>query len=228
MSTLADIRNKVVSIVKDDGGKLTNPDDYDRIISAAMSRYSQHRPAEKVADVVGNGTHDYDLPAGWVDEFSSIRAIEFPIGNIPPELLDADSIMIYATPTGKKIRVIDYSPSASQSFRVTFTVLRTATTIPDSDVDALSWLAASLCCDEIANSYAYSGNSTIAADSVDYKSKSSEFSARAKRYEGLYKAHLGLKEIDQRPAASAVSDLDLGYPGGGDRLTHQRRLRESR
>lgn len=228
MTTQADIRQRIVGLVKDDAARLVVPDDYDRNLSAALSKYSKHRPAVKVADIAGNGTHDYDLPAGWVDEFSDIRSIEYPIGDVPASFIDSDEFEVYQTPTAKKIRLVNERPSASESFRVTFTGPRTATTVPDGDVDAFVWLTASLCCEELANAYAQSGDSSIAADSVDYKDKSYRFAQRAKRLMQLYKEHLGLKEGDSFPAAAAVADLDIGYPGGGDRLTHPRRQRERR
>lgn len=228
MTNQADIRQRIIGLVKDDAARLAVPDDYDRIISAALSRYSKHKPALKVADIVGNGSHDYDLPAGWSDEFSDIRTIEYPLGNVPASSIDSDEFELYQTPTAKKIRLINDTPSAAESFRVTFTVPRTASTVPDGDADAFTWLAASLCCEELANAYAQSGDSTMAADSVDYKDKSYRFAQRAKRLMQLYKEHLGLKDDDSVPAAAAVANLDLGYPGGGDRLTHSRRQRERR
>lgn len=233
MSTLADIRTKVVGIVRDNSGKLVNPTDYDRNIAAAISQYSKHRPAVKVADITGNGTHDYPMPASgaitiWDDEFSTVKSIEYPVGEIPATFLENDEYEIYQTPTAKKIRLKNNSPSAAETFRMSFTSLRTDATIPDADVDALCNLAGSLCLEELANVYVQTSDPTVSADSVDYKSKSAEFGARAKRLMQLYKEHIGIKEDDVALPASVVSDLDVNYPGGGDRLTHTRWMREKR
>ncbi len=233
MSSLADIRTKVIGIVSDDSGKLVNPADYDRNIAAAISQYSKHRPDIRVIDITGNGTHDYALPASgaitiWNDEFSSIKSIEYPVGDVPATLLENDEYEIYQNPTAKKIRLKNNSPGATETFRVTFTILRTDATIPSADVNALCNLASSLCFEELANAYAQTGDSTIDADSVDHKSKSSEFGARAKRFLQLYKDYIGMKEGELVPPASVVSDLDVNYPGGGDRLTHPRWMRERR
>lgn len=228
MSDLASIRAKVTGIVSDDSGKLINPGDFDRNINAAISIYAKHRPKLKVMDVMGNGTNDYDLPTGWNDEFSIIEAIEYPIGDVPATMLDHDDYEIYQSPTAKKIRLKNATPSASESFRATFTILRTDTTIPDSDVDALCNLASALCLEELANAYAQTSDSTIAADSVNYRTKSYEFSQRAKRLMQIYKEHMGIKEDDITPPASAVVDLDMKYPGGRERLTHPRWAREGR
>ncbi|GER92684.1 hypothetical protein A45J_0402 [hot springs metagenome] len=228
MSDLSGIRTKVIGIVSDDSGKLTNPGDYDRNIAAAIAIYSKHRPNLKVVDITGNGGHDYDLPSGWIDEFSVIKSIEYPIGDVPATLIDNDKYEIYQSPTAKKIRLINDTPSASESFRVTFTTLRTDTTIPDGDIDALCNLASALCLEELANAYAQTSDSTIAADSVNYRTKSFDFAQRAKRLMQLYKEHMGIREDDITQPASAVIDLDIKYPGGGERLTHPRSRRKMR
>lgn len=228
MSTLSDIRGRVVGAVKDDAGKLANPGDYDRNIRAAIARYSRHKPDLKIVDVTGNGTQEYSLPTGWVDEFSMIISIEYPVGNVPATLLDPEDFEIYRTPAAKKIRLISATPEATETFRVAFSAPRAETTVPANDVEALVNLATSLCCEDLANAYAQTGDSTLNADVVNYRTKSGEFAARAKRLMALYKEHLGVKEDDSTPAASAVRDLDMKYPGGGERLTHPRRDRKRR
>jgi hypothetical protein len=63
---------------------------------------------------------------------------------------------------------------------------------------------------------------------VNYRTKSAEFSARAKRCLAIYKEHLGLKEDDVSQAAIGIADYDMKYPGGSERLTHPRWARERR
>lgn len=226
--TQTELRLRVINTVKDDSGKLADPDDYDRNVTAAVNKYSKHRPDTKVVDIVGNGTHDYSLPSGWIDGFSAVKAIEYPIGDVPDTVLEKDEHEIYQSSVDKKLRLKYAAPTAAESFRVTFTIPRTAATIPDGDIDAFTWLAASLCCEDLANASVQTSDSTIAADSVNYRSKTQEFASRAKRLLQLYKEHLGLKDDDLTTPASAVIDLDIGYPGGRERLTHQRWTRERR
>ncbi len=218
METLADIRKKVIGLVRDESNKIQDPEDFDRNINAALNRFSKHKPDTKVEDIVGNGTNDYDLPAGWVDEFSNIKSIELPIGDVPETLLDADTYSLYETPTGFKIRLLDDKPPATQSFRINHTIPRTIATIPPVDVDAFVMLAAGFCCEELSNAYAPTGDSTIGADSVDHKSKSHDYGIRAKRLMKLYREHLNLKDDDTLPAASAIVDMDSAGP---NRMTHK-------
>jgi hypothetical protein len=220
--------DKVIAIVKDDSGKLVNPDDYARNIDAAIKIFSRHRPDVSVVDITGDGTHDYALPSGWVEGFSIIKSIEYPVDNVPADILDNEEYEIYQAVAAKKVRLINYSPSAYDTFRVAFTVPRLEATIPENDEDALCNLAASLCLEALANAYTQTSDSTIGADSVNWRTKGYEFGQRAKQFMKLYKEHMGIKEDDTTPPASAVADLDMKYPGGGERLTHPRRQKERR
>ena len=228
MSDLATMRTKVIGIVRDDSGKLANPADYDAKVAAAINQYSKYRAAVAVADIQGAGVHDYTLPVNWNDEFSAVTGVEYPAGQVPEEMLDLDDWSIYQSPTVKKLRIKNYTPSTGETIRVTFTILRTATTIPAVDVESLCQLAAALCLEELANLFAQMSDSTIDADSVNYRTKSAEFAARAKRMMQLAKEHLGLKEDEITLPASAVTDLNENFPGGSDRLTHPRWARERR
>ncbi len=229
LSTLDTIRTKIINIVSDDSGKLVIPDDYNDKVAAALNIYSKHRPDMAVEDITGDAGHDYDLPDAWIEGFSTIQSIEYPVDEVPATLLDEDEWEIYQTADGKVIRLLNDAPGATETFYVKFTILRTATTILAADEDAFCHLAAALCLEELANAFAQSGDSIINADSVNYRTKSSEFAARAKRMLTVYKEYLGIKEDDSVPAASAVTSvLDAQYPGGSDRLTHPRWARRLR
>ncbi len=242
MSTLAEIRTKVLAVVKDDSGKLelladatrlsagvvVNPDDYDRAIAESIGRYSRHRPAEAVEDIPGNGTHDVDLPGGWIDEFSTVRSVEYPVGHVPASLVENDACGIYQTPAGSRLRLVAVTPGASEAVRLTYTVMRTDSTVPAGDVDAVCNLAASLCLEWLANIFTQTGDSTIAADAVNYRSKGTEFASRARRLMQLYKEHMGLKDDDTTRPAAAIADSAQKYPGGSERLTHPEWARRRR
>jgi hypothetical protein len=225
MSDIASIRTKVIGIVKDDSGKLVNPTDYDSAIEAALTKYSRHKPFAVVDDITGDGTHQYDLPAGWSPEFSAVLNIEYPVGDVPPTLLDTDQYVVVDR-SGTLLLTFDLAVAAV--LRVTYTTLRTADDIADVHVDAFCWLAASYCLEYLADAWLHTSDSTIGADVVNYHSKSAEAAARAKRLRELYLDQLGIKADETTPAASAVADYDLKYPGGSERLTHPRWARRKR
>jgi hypothetical protein len=227
MSNWITLKNLIVSKIKDDSGKITD-DDIEISLNAAIQAYSRHRPDCKVASTTGNATHDYTLPEGWIDGFSRILLIEYPVDNVPTDYLDDDEYLIYQTTTVKKVRLLYYSPAITETFLISFTIPRTDLTILDNDADALCNLAASCCLEQLANAFAQTGDSTISADAVNYRSKASDFGYRAKRFRDLYKEHMGIKDDASTLAAIVTSDMDLKYPGGGARLTHPRWWRENR
>lgn len=230
MSTQTDIRDKVIGIVSDAAGKLSNPTDYDRNIIAAVEIYSRHRPDEKLIDLTGNGTHDYAISSltGWIEGYSQVMRIEYPVGKVPEELMDDDEFGIYTSPSGKRLRLLNDAPPATAHFYVTITIPRLITTIRDTDVIAFSYLAAALCLEELANIYTQTSDPSMAADAVNYHSKGQEYAARAKALRKLYGDHLGVKEDQSVGPALSTADVDVNYPGGTDRLTHPSRERRRR
>lgn len=194
----------VKSKVKDDSGRLTDPDDYVPAVAAALAKYSKDRPGDLVDDVAGAGTHDVGLPESWVEEFSRVKAVEYPVGRVPEALLRPSEWRIYRAPTGPFLRLIYAAPPAGSLVRVTITVPRAEADIVSGDLDAVACLAASFCCETLANLFAQTSDPTIAADVVNYRTKSGEFAARAKRLRQLYLDHLGI-DADGGTAASLTT-----------------------
>jgi hypothetical protein len=200
-------------------------------IQEAVKIYSRHRPREVVKDITGDGTYNYSISTNltsWVEDFSIIKSIEYPAGQRNPVYLDEDDYAILRTESGLFIRFFVDTPSASDTIRVTYTALHilsdSQNTIPQIDEDAVCNLAASLCSGALASYYAQTSDPTIGADSVNYRTKSQEYSARAKEQKKIYMDHLGLKDGDVAPA-SVRKVVDVTYPGGIDRLTHPRKWR---
>lgn len=202
MATLIDlIRGKI----KDDSGKLTDPDDLTSSATEALNRYSKARPLEVVVDIPGSGTHDVDLPIDWVEGFSSILQVEYPVDLAPANAIDRNDYTIYATPTGKKLRIIIATPDSDENVRQTYTILHSEDSVPIVDLEAVANLAASICLRQLAAAFGQTSDSTIQADTVNYRSKADEFRRLADSFEGLYKSHLGIKDNDTVAAASVVA-----------------------
>jgi hypothetical protein len=234
--TYAEFKEKVSDIVRDDSAKLT-PEQKDGFIQEAVKIYSKHRPREVVKDITGAATYDYAIATNltsWVKGFSFIKSLEYPADERIPVYLNEgidEDFFIYEKTDGQYLRFTKTSPPATEKIRVTHTAPHLLTdnplaqnTIPQNDEDALCDLAASLCSGALASYYAQTSDATIGADSVNYRTKSQEYAARAKAQKQIYLDHLGLKEGDVAPA-SVIKSFDIGYPDGSDRLTHPRKLR---
>jgi hypothetical protein len=208
----------VTGAVKDTAGALAQSD-FDMAINNALARYSKDRPRTVVGDIAGAGVQEYALPTGWVDGLSVIEQVEYPAGQIPEVLVDSEALQLYRSPSGLKLRLIDVIPGHGETVRVQFTAGHDVTTVPGLDAPAVANLAASTCCRQLAQIYGQTSDPSLQADSVNYRSKGDEFARRAKELEGLYRAHIGVRENDTTPASSVSASSQRRRRGS---LTHGR------
>jgi hypothetical protein len=237
---LADFETAVASRIQDTANTLSTADRDVFILQAVKQRYSKDRPRELASDVAGNGTSLLSLPTGpsaepFEDGFSQIRALEFPIGGIPPTILENDTWLLYRTPAGLKIQLSSVTPGNSDNVRVTWTCRHTAptvsvdSTIPDADFEAVCDYAGALCCEAMAAKYAQTRDPSISADAVNYRSKSQEYLGLAKALRKRYDDQVGIQDSGSGangsgvPGALAIGDMELQQGSGVDRITHRRR-----
>ena len=231
--TLRELSDRVKILVQDAAGKLSDGDRDKLIAQSIQQRYSKDRPREIVTDVPGNGAADLDLPGAGEDVFdegfSLIRQLEYPIGNVPPSTIEDGGWTLYRTPAGLKLRLLASRVPAGESIRVTWTARHRGdgSTVPQCDFEAVCDLAAALCFDALAAIYAQTGDSTIAADTVNYRTKSQEYLGLAKSARRRYFAHIGVAEEADAASASSgpalsIGEVDQSMGWGGDRLVHGR------
>lgn len=233
--TLIDFETKVDSLIQDDVGILVLKEK-DLLIQDAGRRYSTGRPLIQVYDYLGNGTsYDFDLPGDFIDGFSAVASLEYPLGEgQEPALLEAEDWSLYRTIENNeqklKLRTLTVTPAAGKKIRLTYTALHRIpdsgpSTIPDSDFDAVAALAASLCCRALAAKYAQTSEPTLSADVVNYQGRVSQYSALANQLLKIYQDYIGLSKEPGAPAASVTKDLDTSLSFGGDFLFHGRKRR---
>lgn len=198
---------------------LEDNDDYDSQIRMAFRLFSKFIPSYKYAEISGSGVSDYNLPATWESEFSSIFSIEYPVNDIPASLLDSESYMLYLDSTdGLILRFIDLRPTST--FGIIYTAQRSIENLPDTYIDPFIWLVASLCLGVLATIYLQTSNATISIDSVDYQSMSKNYFNAAKEFRKMFDSFFGIT-TNVIPAQWGIRFED-SYPYGLDRLTHDR------
>lgn len=221
---LADMLVLVQSAVRDDSQVVT-PEDYLAAIALAVSRYSSDRPRYWVVDVPASGSDSLPLPDAWELDFSNLISVEYPIGEFPPEIWDADQYVLYQAPSGWLIRLA-FAPMSD--VRLTYSIAQVLTeledTIPLTHREAVACWEAASCCDQLASFYANASDSTIQADRVERQNQSRDYAARAKVLRSRYLSELGVDEKKSAPAGVVV-DLDLTDSFGNDRFIHGRRYR---
>lgn len=204
MATCIDI---IRAKIKDESGKLVDPDDYQSCLDEAFRRYSKNSPRPRIiiSDVPGSGSYDCDLPDSWAVGFSNLVRLEYPIGRVPANIIDPRDYTIYSSPNGELLRILIARPDEDESVRVSFTVPHTEASCPAIDTDAVVNLAVSLCLRQLAAAYGQTSDFTMSADTVDYRSKSDEFRRLADSFERLYQSHMGIQANDTVVAAGTVA-----------------------
>lgn len=229
-STQADYISAITALV---GGALPLGEKEQIIaINQAVKKYSGHSPREVIEDETGNGSFDYALTllTYWTDKFSTIKKVEYPVNDTESSasVLQDDAWSIYKKPAGSYLRMLENKPATTESLRITYTALHLCNanicTIPERDEEAVQMLAAAGFCDMLATYFAQTQDSIIQADSVDHKSKASEYAARARTYRTQYYEHMGIKP-GEVPPASVTRDQDTKPSWGGTHLTHPRKWR---
>jgi hypothetical protein len=231
---IADFVAEIPNVLSDDSGKITQSLSA-LVMRAILERYSQDAPLQIVSDVVGNGTNYLPLPIApgegddlpvWESNFSVISQIEYPVGQQPPQLILDSDFRIYHTP-GEPDRILCNfdNPTAQQTMRVSWSArhLRDGSTVPDKDFYAITDFAASLGAERLASFYVGTGDSSISADVVQYRSKSAEMLSVAKALRKRYYNHMGIEEganeAEQGPSL-ALGNQYLEQNSGVDRLVH--------
>lgn len=221
--TIPEIQQRVAGHIQDAAGKLSSDELKAAIEEALGGRYSKDRPRRLVVDLTSNGTqYEWALSAvsGWQDGFSQVVQIEYPQGERTPIFLETDDWTIYESPTGRFLR-FRFALTSGKKARVQFTAPHAvdASSLPDADFYAIGALAASLAAQRLSALYAQIGDSSIGADTVNYRTKSQEYAALARRLEKDYANLLGTDPERTAPAASRTAAWK-GDTAGGDRLTH--------
>ena len=221
--TIPEIQQLVAGHLQDAAAKLSSDELKAAIEEALGGRYSKDRPRRLVADLTGDGAqYEWDLSTitGWQNGFSQIVEIEYPQGERVPIVLEDSDWTIYESPTARFLR-FRFALASGKKARVQFTASHAvdASSMPDADFYALGALAASLAARRLSALYAQIGDSSIGADTVNYRTKSQEYMTLARRLEKDYENLLGTDTERTAPAASRTREWK-GETAGGDRMTH--------
>ena len=140
MPTFQDARDGMDALLKDGKGNLS-PDDKDKAIVNAGRTFSRKFPRVIAEEANGNGGFEYDLPASWVEGYSTITGLIFPWDPTEqnPTRLERKDYRIFEGPNGTKLRFVRDVPAASQKYLIAYTVPHT---IAAAGIDSIGVLDA--------------------------------------------------------------------------------------
>jgi hypothetical protein len=234
--TIDQFQNQRDIVLQDAAMKLATGDRDALLQQAIVQRYSKDRSREIVTDMPGLGTSFVNMPAStpdsFEDGFSIIKSVEYPIGQVPLSLVLEENWQIYRAPapTGLQVLFIANQPMTSEVVRFTWTARHKpdGSTVPDVDFEAVCDYAAGLSFAALAAIYTQTGDATIMADSVNYRTKGQEYAGLAKAAAKRYFDHVGVAADDkaaQAGPAIATGSMHELLGMGLDRLTHRKASR---
>lgn len=191
---LSDFRTLVGRLLRAPADQVT-PEDVDRVLGAAVLRYSLDAPRTLVRDVTWATDGCFGPPPAEMSAASRLLQAEYPVGDVPPTLLE---LGLAVEPPGTLQLVSTASLAAGAVVRVEFTAAHVLDagedTVPPEHRDAVGAFAAHLLCRELATLFSGERDSSIAADGSDTDSRARNFAARAREYRGAYYAALGMAD----------------------------------
>jgi len=201
---------KLDQSIQDDSDLLDNATRL-AFLDEAVKVYSEDNPREVSESFAGNGAYDYALPTDWVEEFSTILAVEYPGGYQVPNYLDLSDVVLYDDGDGdaRMLRFLYHTPSATETFIITHTAPHTlndtTNTIPVPDQDAVVNLAAAYCCNALAMKLAQSakGRDPNLETTVYLWRSVNRYREMARAFEGNYNRKVG----GGTPAASSSHQI---------------------
>jgi len=243
VATPAASRTRIRTALKDDASSnnLLTDAQVNQVIDAAIREYSRDRPRIAYALASGDGSaYDFRLPRLWVWGLSYLEEVEYPAGEQYPTLVDPNEWHVHESALGvqpvRKIRLNGTPASGTDNIQFKYSALHVHNdeldSIPYADFDAVMWLATSYGALALAGKMSASIDSTINADSADYRGGQNRWENVAKRYRELYLDHIGSQGPNSGGLASGTGrgaaitqDWDVNLQSGSDRLWHSRRNR---
>jgi hypothetical protein len=196
---LTDYINKIKKMIKDDSGYLSE-DDLNLCLENALAKLSKDWPL--IIDIACNGNNgrDYDLPEEWVEGFSFIQAIEYPVGNIFPEYLEEEEFLIFQNNNVKKIRFLKNEILSTESYRMFFAVPYRITSeinnVPNPLSKAVIFLSSFLASEMLSAKYSQFQNSAMNSEFVNFNAQSEKLKKIGRDYYNAYENLIFNKMFD--------------------------------
>lgn len=205
--------------------------DINESIQSAIVVFSNLDPVLATATGTGDDTtREYAVTvfSSWVEGFSSIHTIEWPIQQVPRTLLhegdDWDWVRIGST----RILTMQYAPASGDVGYITYTTLHAVdgSDLTEWDKKRVSYLAAGFCLEKMAAHWLREGNAALGAALADFRSRSDQAAARARDYIGLFYSFFGGNGKDLSAGSVPVlvrTTINVERPSKDfrPRLTHQ-------
>lgn len=199
-------------------------------LTTAVDWYSKDRPLQSIHVITGDGTNRYVLPSTWDSNFSRIVYVEFPAGanaTQDPSLLQPEEVAIWEDNVGERFhfRFRDLTTSDTAWIKYTRKHILTSTTntIPDTDREAVCFLAAAVAALEASGRLIKHRTESGIGGIPDLRTTSDVYKSYAQEMLKNYYRRMGIDPNKGQAPVLELFDVDVTSSWGFDWLTHQGR-----
>lgn len=198
MGWLEEIRSRV-----QENRRLLDPD-IEEVMMQALDEYSGYQPQYIDIAYVSDGTKTYNVPMNWINNFSQIITVEYPLAetlivsnpnNYPiPAIREVSDYSLLTVTTPYKV-LLYFEIPLGESFRMRYSIPYTINDyelLPGHYRSAVINLATAYAFLKLSSIYAQSTDLNLQAESVDYKERASEYTRLANWYKDRWELVMGL------------------------------------
>lgn len=187
--------------------KRLTDDDINESIEQALSEYGGYYPYHVDVTVTSTGDSSYALPTNWVNGFSSIISLEYPLAEILIESNPNDYPIPAIRETtdysivGKTLHLMFEFPE-NEELRYTYVLphdSESIESIPSHYKGAVMNLSTSYLLMKLAAIFAQSSDYRLAAEAVDYQNRADDYLEQARWYRQRWEQVLGIGEYSTDP-----------------------------
>ncbi len=220
-SSLVTYRASLKVYLKDAIAVLTDPGDLTQALVKASEKYNRRRPFRKTVELAGSSDRKVAVPSDWLENFSEIVAIEYPLNETPTSYIYKKFYRIKAEPSGLLIEFLDDYPGDSSNFYLTYTIRHSiteaASTVYAHDEEIFVTLAASYAAEMIESKYSDTVDSEMGADAVGFRDKAEKFASLSRQYREEFDKLLPKRKV------GGFADWDVGLQAGTPQMFHNNR-----
>lgn len=203
---LGEIVELVLEAITDD---LFRTETAKKLVEQAVEIFSRDRPLQKTVEFVGDGkTFQFQLPEDFLDGFSSVQAVEYPVDSRLPCFLPQEEFIVLNVAGKPFLRLVILTPKVGERIRVFYTTIHSLTetnsTIPSHLKTAVVNKACELACRFLAGQYLKMFSPGIVAEPIDYGKKAEDYLRLAASYRDAYRAIIGSLEAQPVPYLPAI------------------------
>jgi len=188
--------------------------DRNQALKKGLEVYERRRPLRKTVSLTGSSTRKVKVPTDWVEKFSEILAIEYPLNQTPSNYIHPKYFRLKEEPDGIYIEFLDDYPGDSDSFYLTYTIRHTVndstSTVYGQDEELYLTISAAFAAEFLQANYSQTVDTELGADAVGFRDKAEKYASLARQHREEFNKKLPKRKV----GAFADWEQGLQYRGG--------------